>query len=67
MTFTSLDLGLINERNTLVLHDVRAERRRQGLNRGPRAPRIAKLFEMRRMFGLLAGTRRRIGEEAREA
>ena len=67
MTFTSLDLGPINERNTHLLHDVRAERLRQGLNRGPRAPRIAGLFEARRKFGLLAGTRRRIGEEAREA
>ena len=67
MTFTSLDLNLINGRNTRLLHDVHAERLRRRLNRGPRAPRIAGLFEARRMFGLLAGTRRRIGEEAREA
>jgi len=71
MTFTSLDLGLVNERNTLVLHDVRAERLRGQLrtHRGTHsgAGWIAGLLETRQMFGLLAGTRRRIGEEAREA
>jgi len=66
MTFTSLDLGLISERNTQLLHDVRAERLRGRMrtDRGSPAHRIAGLFEARRVFGLLAGTRRRIGEEA---
>ena len=69
MTFTSLALNLINERNTHLLHDVRAEQLRGQMrtDRGSPARRIAGLFEVRRMFGLLAGTRRRIGEEAREA
>ena len=65
MTFTSLDLNLINERNAHGMHDARAEWRRT--IRGSPAGRIAGLFEPRRMFGLLARTRRRIGEEAREA
>jgi hypothetical protein len=68
MTFTSLDLDLINERNTQLLHDVRVERLRGRLRtyRGSRtgAGRIAGLVETRRMFGLLAGTRRRIDEVA---
>ena len=68
---TSLDLDLINERNTRLLHDVRSERLRGRLrtHRGTRsgAVRIAGLVETRRMFGLLAWTRRRIGEKAREA
>jgi hypothetical protein len=68
---TSLDLDLINERNTQLLHDVRAERLRGRLRteRVPRsvAGRIAGLVETSRMFGLLAGTRRRIDEVAREA
>ena len=71
MSFTSLDLDLINERNTQLLHDMRAERLRGRLrtHRGTHsgAGRIAGLVEARRMFGLLAGTRERIGEVAREA
>jgi hypothetical protein len=58
---TSLDLHLINESNTQLLHDVRAERSRGRLrtHRGTRsgASRIARLVE----------TRRRIDEVAREA
>ena len=61
MTYTSLDLDLINERNTQLLHDARAERLREQLrtHRGTLsgAGRIAGLVE----------TRRRIGEVAREA
>jgi hypothetical protein len=68
---TSLDLDLIDERNAQLLHDVRAERLRGRLRayRGSRsgAGRIARLVETRRMFGLLAGTRWRIDEVAREA
>jgi len=68
---TSLDLDLIDERNAQLLHDVRAERLRGRLraHRGTRsgAGRIAGLVETRRMFGLLAGTRWRIDEVAREA
>ena len=71
MTYTSLDLALINERNTQLLHDVRAERLRWQLrtHRGTHsgAGRIAGLVETRRMFGLLAGTRRRIDKVTREA
>ena len=71
MTFTSLDLDLINERNTQLLHDVRAERLRGRLraHRGTRsgAGRIARPVETRRIFGLLARLRQRIGEVAREA
>lgn len=70
MTFTSLDLDLIRERNARLMRDVRAERLQGRLRtgRGTRSGvrRMANLFEPRRMFGLLAGTRQRIGEEAAE-
>ena len=65
---TSLDLNLIRERNTRLLRAVRAERLRGRLrtDHGSRsgARRIAGHFELRRMLGLMAGTRRRIGGEA---
>ena len=68
---TSFGLDLINERNTQLLHDVRAERLRGRLraHRGTRsgAGRIARPVETRRIFGLLAKIRQRIGEVAREA